>query len=60
MVPGGLCEREDELARIDALMTASCAGRGGVLLITYHHDFLSIVIGISFMMNGVRVFANIR
>ena len=33
MVPGGLCEREDELARVDALMTAACAGRGGVLLI---------------------------
>jgi DNA-binding CsgD family transcriptional regulator len=34
VVPGGLCEREDELARVDALMTAACAGRGGVLLIT--------------------------
>ena len=33
-MPGGLCEREDELARVDALMTAACAGRGGVLLIT--------------------------
>ena len=33
-MPGGLCEREDELARVDALMTAACTGRGGVLLIT--------------------------
>jgi DNA-binding CsgD family transcriptional regulator len=33
-MPGGLCEREGELARIDALLTASRAGRGGVLLIT--------------------------
>ena len=33
MVPGGLYEREDELARVDALVTAACAGRGGVLLI---------------------------
>ena len=33
VVPGMLCEREDELARVDALMTAACAGRGGVLLI---------------------------
>ena len=33
MVPGGLYEREDELARVDALMTAAYAGRGGVLLI---------------------------
>ena len=30
----GLCEREGELARVDALMTAARAGRGGVLLIT--------------------------
>src|SRR6516164_10257517 len=34
VVPGGLCEREGELARIDALLTATRAGRGGVLLIT--------------------------
>ncbi|HTQ90144.1 MAG TPA: AAA family ATPase [Streptosporangiaceae bacterium] len=33
-MPGGLCEREDELARVDALITAASAGRGGVLLIT--------------------------
>jgi DNA-binding CsgD family transcriptional regulator len=33
-VPGGLCEREDELARVDALLAAARAGRGGVLLIT--------------------------
>ena len=33
-MPGGLCEREGELARIDALLTATRAGRGGVLLIT--------------------------
>ena len=31
---GGLYEREDELARVDALMTAAGASRGGVLLIT--------------------------
>src|SRR5215472_6463869 len=34
IVPGGLCEREGELARVDALMTTARAGRGGVLLIT--------------------------
>src|SRR5215475_13345492 len=34
VVPGGLCEREGELARVDALMTTARAGRGGVLLIT--------------------------
>jgi len=33
-VPGGLYEREEELARVDALITAARAGRGGVLLIT--------------------------
>ena len=33
-MPGGLYEREDELARVDALMTAAGASRGGVLLIT--------------------------
>jgi DNA-binding CsgD family transcriptional regulator len=33
-VPGGLYEREGELARVDALMTAARAGRGGVLVIT--------------------------
>ena len=31
---GGLYERQDELARVDALMTAAGASRGGVLLIT--------------------------
>jgi DNA-binding CsgD family transcriptional regulator len=34
VAPRGLCEREDELARVDALLTATRAGRGGVLLIT--------------------------
>ncbi|HEY7432217.1 MAG TPA: AAA family ATPase, partial [Streptosporangiaceae bacterium] len=34
MVPRGLWEREDELARVDALITAARDGRGGVLLIT--------------------------
>ena len=34
MVPGGLCERDGELARVDALLSATRAGRGGVLLIT--------------------------
>jgi AAA ATPase domain len=34
VVQGGLCERAGELARVDALMTAARAGRGGVLLIT--------------------------
>jgi DNA-binding CsgD family transcriptional regulator len=34
VVPGGLFEREDELARVDALLAAARAGRGGVLLIT--------------------------
>ena len=33
-MPGGLLEREDELARIDALLTAARAGRGDVLVIT--------------------------
>ena len=33
-MPGGLCEREGELARVDALMTAARASHGGVLLIT--------------------------
>ena len=34
MAPGGLCEREAELARVEALLAAARAGRGGVLLIT--------------------------
>jgi len=34
MVPGGLFEREDELARVDALLAAAQAGNGGVLLVT--------------------------
>jgi DNA-binding CsgD family transcriptional regulator len=34
VVPGGLYEREGELTRVDALLTAAQAGRGGVLLIT--------------------------
>jgi AAA ATPase domain len=34
VVPGGLCEREGELARVDALLTSARAGHGGVLLIT--------------------------
>jgi len=34
VVLGELCEREDELARVDALLTAARAGRGGVMLIT--------------------------
>jgi DNA-binding CsgD family transcriptional regulator len=34
VVPVELCERADELARVDALITAAHAGRGGVLLIT--------------------------
>jgi DNA-binding CsgD family transcriptional regulator len=34
VVPRGLWEREDELARVDALITAAGAGRGDVLLIT--------------------------
>jgi DNA-binding CsgD family transcriptional regulator len=34
VVPVGLCEREGELARVDALLAAARAGRGGVLLIT--------------------------
>jgi DNA-binding CsgD family transcriptional regulator len=33
-VPGGFCEREGELARVDALLAAARAGRGGVLLVT--------------------------
>src|SRR5262249_20574 len=34
MVPGGLLEREGELARIDRRLAAARAGRGGVLVIT--------------------------
>jgi DNA-binding NarL/FixJ family response regulator len=34
VTPGGLWEREGELARIDALLAAARSGRGGVLLIT--------------------------
>ena len=34
MVLGGLCEREGELARVDALLAAARADRGGTLLIT--------------------------
>ena len=34
MVPGGLLERGGELARIDRLLTAARAGRGGVVVIT--------------------------
>jgi DNA-binding NarL/FixJ family response regulator len=34
VVPGGLCEREGALARVDALLTAARAGHGGVLVIT--------------------------
>jgi len=34
VVPDGLFEREGELARVDALLAAAHAGRGGVLLIT--------------------------
>jgi DNA-binding CsgD family transcriptional regulator len=34
VAPDGLCEREGELARVDALLAAARAGRGGVLLIT--------------------------
>jgi len=34
MVPGGLLEREGELARIDGRLAAARAGRGGVLVIT--------------------------
>jgi DNA-binding CsgD family transcriptional regulator len=34
VVPRELWEREDELARVDALITAARAGHGGVLLIT--------------------------
>jgi len=33
-VSAGLCERESELARVDALLAAARAGRGGMLLIT--------------------------
>jgi len=33
MVPGGLLERQGELARIDGLLAAAWAGRGGVLVI---------------------------
>ena len=34
MVPGGLLERQGELARIDRLLAAARAGRGGILVIT--------------------------
>src|SRR5215831_1921263 len=34
VVPGGLYEREGELARVDALLAAARAGRGGVLLVS--------------------------
>jgi DNA-binding CsgD family transcriptional regulator len=34
MAPGGLYEREGELARVDELLAAARAGRGGALLIT--------------------------
>jgi DNA-binding CsgD family transcriptional regulator len=34
LVPDGLFERDGELARVDALLAAARAGRGGVLLIT--------------------------
>ena len=34
MAPAGLLERQGELARIDGLLGAARAGRGGVLLIT--------------------------
>jgi len=34
MVPGGLLERAGELARIDGLLAAVRAGRGGVLVVT--------------------------
>src|SRR5215467_6245829 len=34
VVPGGLYERKGELARVDALLAAARAGRGGVLLLT--------------------------
>jgi DNA-binding CsgD family transcriptional regulator len=34
VVPGGLYERKGELARVDALLAAARAGRGGVLLVT--------------------------
>jgi DNA-binding CsgD family transcriptional regulator len=34
MLPGGLLEREGELARIDGLLAAARAGHGGVLVIT--------------------------
>jgi DNA-binding CsgD family transcriptional regulator len=34
VAPDGLCEREGELARVDELLAAARAGRGGVLLIT--------------------------
>src|SRR5215471_20845272 len=34
MAPGGLLERQGELARIDGLLGATRAGRGGVLMIT--------------------------
>jgi DNA-binding CsgD family transcriptional regulator len=34
MAPGGLLERQDELARIDELLAAAQAGHGGLLLVT--------------------------
>ena len=34
MVSAGLCERDSELARVDALLATARAGRGGMLLIT--------------------------
>ena len=34
MVPGGLCERDGELARLEELLAEARAGRGGVLLVT--------------------------
>jgi predicted ATPase len=34
MAPGGLLERQGELARIDRLLAAARAGRGGILVIT--------------------------
>ena len=34
MVPGGLLERADELTRIDRLLAAARAGRGGIVVIT--------------------------
>src|SRR5215831_1925505 len=34
VVAGGLCERDGELARVEALLAEARAGRGGVLLVT--------------------------